>query len=134
MMQTFLPYADYTASFEVLDYRRLGKQRVEAKQVLMCLRNQGSTGWRHHPAVKMWAGYEDALSNYLRECIITWYRRGYNNRMALPPHVNSPKMPPWFGNTRFHLSHRSNLLRKDPTYYGQLFGHVPPNMPYVWPN
>ena len=29
-MQTFLPYANYTKSAQVLDDKRLGKQRVEA--------------------------------------------------------------------------------------------------------
>jgi len=29
-MQTFLPYADFKLSTRVLDYKRLGKQRVEA--------------------------------------------------------------------------------------------------------
>ncbi len=133
-MQTFLPYADYTATFEVLDYQRLGKQRVEAMQVLNCLRGISSMGWKNHPAVKMWVGYEDALSNYLRACIITWYRRGYNNNMTLPVYVDKPPMPPWFGDEWFHLSHRSNLLRKNPNHYGKLFGHVPPDLPYVWPN
>lgn len=33
-MQTFLPYANFEASAKVLDYKRLGKQRVEAKQIL----------------------------------------------------------------------------------------------------
>jgi hypothetical protein len=32
-MQTFLPYEDFTLSAQVLDYRRLGKQRVEALQI-----------------------------------------------------------------------------------------------------
>jgi len=32
-MQTFLPYADFKESAQCLDYRRLGKQRVEAKQI-----------------------------------------------------------------------------------------------------
>ena len=33
-MQTFLPYPDFVKSAQCLDYRRLGKQRVEAKQIL----------------------------------------------------------------------------------------------------
>ena len=32
-MQTFLPYADFQRSAQVLDYKRLGKQRVEALQI-----------------------------------------------------------------------------------------------------
>jgi hypothetical protein len=30
-------------------------------------------------------------------------------------------------------SHRSNLLRKDPVFYGQYGWNVPPDLPYFWP-
>ena len=33
-MQTFLPYPDMIKSAKALDYKRLGKQRVEAKQII----------------------------------------------------------------------------------------------------
>ncbi len=33
-MQTFLPYPDFKESFRALDSKRLGKQRVEAFQIL----------------------------------------------------------------------------------------------------
>ena len=42
-MQTFLPYADYTRTAKCLDRQRLGKQRVECKQILNALENGG--GW-----------------------------------------------------------------------------------------
>ena len=50
-MQTFLPYAGFDRTARALDPRRLGKQRVEALQML---RRQlvPNYGWRHHPAVK----------------------------------------------------------------------------------
>jgi hypothetical protein len=32
-----------------------------------------------------------------------------------------------------HDSHRSNLLRKDPQWYGQFGWTVPDDLPYVWP-
>ena len=54
-MQTFLPYADFAETARVLDQRRLGKQRVEALQVLRALFIPGY-GWRHHPVVRMWRG------------------------------------------------------------------------------
>jgi hypothetical protein len=49
-VQTFLPYADFRRSAEVLDPKRLGKQRVECLQVLRGL-TVPTYGWRHHPAV-----------------------------------------------------------------------------------
>ena len=33
-MQTFLPVADFVESARMLDYKRLGKQRVEGMQLL----------------------------------------------------------------------------------------------------
>ena len=33
-MQTFLPYESFRKSAEVLDWRRLGKQRVEGMQII----------------------------------------------------------------------------------------------------
>jgi hypothetical protein len=70
-VQTFLPYPDFALSAGVLDPRRLGKQRVEAIQVLRGLTVPGY-GWRHHPAVKMWAGYEEALVRYGLETCAAW--------------------------------------------------------------
>ena len=37
-MQTFLPYKDFRKSAQVLDYKRLGKQRVEAWQIYQTLK------------------------------------------------------------------------------------------------
>jgi len=52
-MQTFLPYQNYSRCAEVLDNKRLGKQRVECLQILNALLD-ASKGWKQHPAVKMW--------------------------------------------------------------------------------
>lgn len=131
-MQTFLPYDSFHMSARCLDYRRLGKQRVECKQILQALYHD--TGWRHHPAVKMWRDYEMALEAYYNTMVEEWVRRGYNNNM---PIINidayAVEYPPWLGNPYFHNSHKSNLLRKDPEYYSQFSWTVPPDLPYVWP-
>jgi hypothetical protein len=42
-------------------------------------------------------------------------------------------MPTWLGRTDFHESHQSNLLRKDPKWYGQFGWTVPANRSYIWP-
>lgn len=130
-MQTFLPYPDFEKSAGVLDSKRLGKQRVEAYTILRCL--SGLDAWRNHPVVKMWKGYEDALIMYMNACIDEWIRRGYRNRMHKRDHSPNPKMPPWLGDPRFHISHQSNLIRKFPEYYGPKFPGVPNNLPYFWP-
>lgn len=131
-MQTFLPYPDFTRSAECLDNRRLGKQRVEAQQILNALLGL-SRGWVNHPAVKMWRGHERALMAYRDACISEWVARSYVNNMRTGGWRGRVKMPAWLGDAAFHASHRSNLLRKDHDYYGR-FGWVEgPDLPYVWP-
>jgi hypothetical protein len=133
-VQTFLPYADFQKSVEVLDYRRLGKQRVETFQVLNILLERTPTkGWRNHPVTLMWTGYESALKLYQNITISEWVRRGYNNNMSYEEiDSSSVVMPSWFGNDEFHRSHRSNLLRKDFSYYSEHFDE-PTDLEYYWP-
>ncbi|MDE2439237.1 MAG: MSMEG_6728 family protein [Patescibacteria group bacterium] len=131
-MQTFLPYPDFARSASILDNARLGKQRVEARQILDCLLNRSNQGWKNHPAVKMWHGYEQALSNYGWIIVFQWELRGFRNSIKFPYYYN-PILPPWFGCEEFHLSHKSNLLRKFPSHYNKAFQEIPSNLPYFWP-
>ncbi|WP_249997700.1 MSMEG_6728 family protein [Actinoplanes sp. M2I2] len=147
-MQTFLPYADFLASARALDQKRLGKQRVETVQVLRGLITPGY-GWRHHPAVKMWRGYEEGLIRYGLDVAGVWTATGradttvatlladwgqgteIRTREAL---AEAGELPPWLGEAEVHRSHQSALLRKDPDFYRPLFGpDVPDDLPYVWP-
>jgi hypothetical protein len=131
-MQTFLPYADFQKTAKILDYRRLGKQRVEAFQILNILKGKTSSKtWVNHPAVKMWKGYEDALQVYLRIIILEWIKRGYKNNMLIPPDIKNYQTPFWLGDEKFHCSHRSNLKRKNPEYYKHF--KEPDNLSYFWP-
>lgn len=137
-MQTFLPYPSFTRSLECLDYRRLCKQRLEAMQLinstLKLERGEHVKGWANHPARTMWNGYLDALKLYHNLAIREWVRRGYKNTMKtfdnLPTYI---KFPHWIGNENFHASHRSNLLRKDPIWYGQFGWTEPSTLEYIWP-
>tara|TARA_R100000995_G_C3391837_1_gene80859 strand:+ start:150 stop:560 length:411 start_codon:yes stop_codon:yes gene_type:complete len=131
-MQTFLPYRSMSKSIRCLDYRRLGKQRVEALQILNALGGK-SKGWVNHPATKMWRGYESALKFYKDLCIEEWVRRGYKNTMERNTTHGPVLMPHWLGDEKLHASHRSNLLRKDPVFYGNLNWNEPDNLPYHWP-
>jgi hypothetical protein len=70
-VQTFLPYPDFVESAKVLDRKRLGKQRVEAIQVVRALTRE-QYGWRHHPVVAMWRGYEEALGRYGFTIVDAW--------------------------------------------------------------
>ena len=136
-MITFLPYPDFDESARVLDRARLGKQRVEAWMILRSLCGE-TTGWNHHPAVKMWQGYEHTLCRYLLAMCREWQARGYVDNLAgqllglrLPATARGSN-PPWLGSPDLHRSHRANLARKDPAYYVPKFGNLPPE-PYVWP-
>lgn len=132
-MQTFLPYPDFKKSVQVLDSKRLGKQRVETFQVLNILLGRTTTkGWRNHPVTLMWEGYESALQLYQNYTIEEWIKRGYKNTMSFESLLLDAKLPPWFGDDRIHRSHRANLLRKNWEYYSPYFNEDP-TMPYYWP-
>lgn len=135
-MQTFLPYADFTLSARSLDNQRLGKQRVEALQILRTLTGI-SQGWRNHPAVKMWSGHERQLRAYGLAICAEWQARGYRDTCADQLRSlaldGSDALPAWLGSLAFHLSHKSNLLRKLPSHYKPQWPDVPDNLPYVWP-
>lgn len=149
-MQTFLPFPDFLESAAVLDPRRLGKQRVEALQVLRGLTVPGY-GWRRHPAVRMWAGYEEALVRYGLDVCRVWTSEGRADTCAVTlvddfrarhPDVTvrfqeqlvaDGDLPAWFGDPDFHRSHQSALVRKDPEFYRERFPGVPDDLPYVWP-
>lgn len=146
-MQTFLPVPSFSDSAQILDYRRLGKQRLECKQLLGALGYKiiegdlratppsGAGGWANHPAARMWKGYEVALAEYHTIMVLEWIRRGYNNTMDYLDVTKARifQNPPWLGDEPFHASHRSNLLRKDPEYYGKFGWTEPLTLDYVWP-
>jgi len=139
-MQTFLPYESYQKSAKVLDRQRLGKQRVETLQILNALTDP-NYGWQNHPAVNMWRGYEFELVVYGIAICKEWIFRGYKDtclekitKIADKNPSISIEVPDWLGNEELHQSHRSNLLRKDPNFYCNLFEkNLPNNLEYVWP-
>jgi len=149
-MQTFLPYPSFPMSAECLDYRRLGKQRIEAKQIWMALVGLSKNGgWVNHPAVKMWKGYEDALIWYGEIMCEEWIRRGYNDT-TLPwfqeiknRRIKERKkqfgvdvaipMPGWLGESEFHTKHRGTLMFKQPDHYNKFGWTEKPKYEYWWP-
>lgn len=119
-------------------------------QVLTALRWDNSVGaieryqpkgWRTHPVVLMWKGFEAALGAYQDAVCQSWTQRGFNDTCAaktsgLLAASGLPRavvLPPWFGNESLHRSHQSNLIRKDPAVYAAHFPGVPDDLPYVWP-
>lgn len=133
-MQTFLAYQSFIDSAKCLDYRRLGKQRVEAWQIYQAI-TQPEYGWKNHPIVKMWYDYPQALLLYGIEICNEWLRRGYKDTMLARFQNelhNNIILPSWLGNQQLHDSHKSNLLRKDYNWYKQFNWNIPDNLEYVW--
>jgi len=140
-MQTFLPSPIFSVSAELLDHKRLGKQRLENLQIMTALIRV--KGYIHHPVVHQWAGYEWALLDYQHAICSEWIKRGYQDAGTVwktfdlfkgLPSRNPNLIPPWLGRHDIHLSHQSNLVRKDPEFYGPKFPGVPDNLPYIYPS
>ena len=136
-MQSFLPVPDFRESAKCLDMKRLGKQRVEVLQILNSFHKPGYKGWKNHPAREMWRGHENALALYGMVVCEVWLERGYKDTCwgKINAYYDKSKpttMPSWFGMTDLHTSHKSNLIRKNPDHYKQLWPDIPDNIPYVW--
>jgi hypothetical protein len=138
MVNTFLPWPDEVKTAKSLDNKRLGKQRVEALQILRA--NLGLTiGWRNHPAAVMWRGHEGALAQYICAICDEWEARGYEDNVRAQVFelwkandfpAKSFDRPWWWGKRQIHRSHKSNLKRKNPEHYNF---NVPDDLPYRWP-
>lgn len=151
MVNTFVTDNDPIQCAKNLDYRRLGKQRVEAFQLLNVLLKRTETkGWSSHPALLMWKGYENGLKYYLNCMIEEWINRGYNNTMEYEVYDTVSNdgssenivilMPWWFNCYQLQLSHKCSLLRKDYDHYSEVF-HITKEEKdkyflkgYVWPS
>lgn len=148
-MQTFLPFEDFDQSAAVLDRERLGKQRIEAWQILKInlldwadeKTSAARIGWANHPAVKMWRGYEGCLASYGEAICREWRRRGYEDTIlprfeTIVDDYGTEPRPPWLGDQAFHRAHRLKLLWKAPATYRRHFSEQPPaeEPDYIWPN
>lgn len=122
-MQTFLTHgSDFLSTARALDNKRLGKQRVESLQILQCLAKGEAGGWRHHPAVKMWKGYENSLVIYSMMICNEWLERGFvdtcrDQIFAFYDSSIDPISPPWLDSHALMVTHRGRLHIKDPIHY-----------------
>lgn len=137
-MQTFLPYSDFRESAKVLDTKRLGKQRVEVLQLLNSFHKPNYKGWKNHPAREMWRGYENGLVEYGLVICQVWKERGYKDtcfeKINAYKDTSKPTVyPSWIGREDIHLSHKSKLVQKEPSFYKQIWPDIPDNLEYVWP-
>lgn len=133
-MQTFLPLPSFQESAQCLDRQRLGKQRVEVLQILNTLLGK-SKGWKNHPNVKMWQGYEFTLVLYGKAICQEWKKRGYKDTceekiqalwedrikgLNAEELCEVCKYPQWL-TKEFCRGHRQLLLEKDFAFYSKKF-------------
>lgn len=139
-MQTFMPYSDFERSLSVLDDRRLGKQRIEAFQIVeACILPEDNPTRANHPAVEMWRGFEYQCARYGLLACQLYMDRGFQSpksystlkfMLSVLPHC---PVPAWVRDWRVHLTHRSNLLRKNPKHYRQFWPTLSDSLPYFYP-
>jgi hypothetical protein len=130
-VQIFRPYIDWEKSAAFLDDLRLGKQRVEAKQVIrivlrrLGLIDDGSRGWWNHPIVLMYFNngepYLEDLVNYFNATVREWTKRNRRNFLTLDdliPFIERVRGISGTPVTHMHeLEYRRVLLMKNPCYY-----------------
>jgi hypothetical protein len=140
-MLTYLPDQDFSYTARILDDRRLRKQTQETLQIVTAIVEPDTSVWQGHPVVSMWRDHLPALVAYQRAVCFEWAQvREHQDNGTLEKTMDraetvgsSPDMPPWLGNPRLHASHRSNLLRENPQYYGNFGWQETDTLPYVWP-
>lgn len=143
-MQTFITDFSFFETARTLDNKRLGKQRVEAMQILRILlgeakRNRyGNVAWANHPAVKMWRGNECDLALYGCAMCRIWSERGFTDNLYSYFHAHWVQLgersnrPEWL-DEKFINAHRAALLVKDPKWYAQFNWNIEPKIDYIWP-
>lgn len=144
MVVIFLPFPDIKRSIETLDDQRLGKQRVEAKQIYDGLIDD-TYSWSKHPACKMFIcpvsnkKYTSFVKAYYNMTLSVWESRGKNNNMSFIEQDEDEEIEyPWFWKWReFHYSHQASLIRKHPYYYYSIFPKLKLkylDYGYIWPS
>jgi hypothetical protein len=141
-MNTFLVDKSFIKTAQYLDRQRLGKQRVEAIQMLDIMCDSNKKGWRNHPCFKMWDGHPRLLAAYGLAVCDEWIKRGYVdnlksrffNKFAYFDNLilddkYSESLPKWYNNEEFYSRYRSILLYKNYEWYSQFGWTEEPAVP-----
>lgn len=143
-MQTFIPYgSDFQTAARTLDFGRLVAQCKEAAQILSTLkRGPFAKGYKNHPIVRMWKGFEPALASYGWIMCTEFTNRTGNphqnffdfNEIVQPEPFWTHGMicPRWLNHPSVIASHRAALVLKAPHYYKPFFPLVEPKLDYLW--
>lgn len=165
-MQTFItstaddPQRAIVETFDMLDQSRLGKQRVEAYQILLAFEEHTKksptkyTHWLSSPAVRMWEGHLPALTVYGAINCMRWRKLGHDDtllgqfqlrrRVYLANDPDAVVWPWWFGHPAMVRTHQAKLYYKmSPRWVeaysegniGKSMAGLPPmKLPYLWPD
>jgi hypothetical protein len=124
-MQIFLPFPDFEKSCASLDTIRLGKQRVEAFQIWKALTSK--TKWSNHVCTRMWKDNIVALRSFIVICCRIYSQRKtksgkFCQNTKMDQHIQENDLvvkpnelivlPKWFGDDKFHDSHKAMLYYK----------------------
>ncbi|QCW22036.1 hypothetical protein SEA_YAKULT_32 [Gordonia phage Yakult] len=130
-MQTFL------VAPRNLDPKRLANQVNECQSIWVALTE--GRGYVHHPATRMWEGYEIALAQYAVAMCEEHERRTMSTH-ALHENFRQRRAqgrlqrPWWWGHAGLLESHRSNLIRKRAEWYLPRYPDTALSLPYLWPH
>lgn len=120
-MQIFLPSENLEENAKILDSLRLNKQVLESYQIWLACKENSSSKWKSHPAIKMWRPYIGALEAYHDFCLEELRNRPTKSgkprklvSLAYQELSNGEKfqMPCFMGIEKLHSLHRANLIRK----------------------
>lgn len=97
------------------------------------------TPWYNHPAVKMVKNHELFFIDYALTIAQKCLEKGWKD--TLIPKIeffkqifkNNTDKPSFWGDERFHNSHKSALLFKNPAYYQKFGWTETPELNYYWP-
>lgn len=115
-MQVFLISKSPQETIKVLDDKRLVKQGLETRQILNTLTGR-SEGWKSHPAVLAFKGYEKFLAKYglavNSECLERGFKgnnKDFFNEVLASDFLDAE--PTWLSNEAIFASHRGRLKCK----------------------
>lgn len=146
-MRMYLPFNETKLNVACLSESDLTIQRNVAMTILETLGGK-SKGWRWHPGVNMWIGYDVLLAKIAHAINVEWcgmnpeacsgstgrgkvYDKQLNDMgySSVVPTVT----PWWWGNKEFHNRNKAAMLRSDPDWYGALFNGAKNDLCDWWP-
>lgn len=147
-MQTWLTRMSFLDTFEELETPLLAQTARHAHELMQRMLmdvvfDKTIAIPDNHPIIRVWTGHEIALAAYVAGASAELNRRG----VACGWHLAAGKMvheirlnedapfeqPPWLFDTDLLRSHRSNMVRRWPSEYGDKWSGTPELMPYLWP-